>query len=75
MNTTLRIDIESVLCTDNVAIDKLRAKINQWITKGELKKYDIHTTSTHVIFNICRISPSKVEKSVKLIEEKSINEL
>ena len=50
----LRIDIECILATDSVNLTKVQAKINQWMTKGELVKYEIHTTNTHVVFNICR---------------------
>lgn len=50
----LRIDIECILANDSVNLTKIQAKINQWITKGELVKYEIHTTNTHIVFNICR---------------------
>ena len=49
-----RVDIEVILATDTKAIVQLQAKINQWITKGEFEKYEIHTTATHIVFNICR---------------------
>jgi len=49
-----RVDFEVILATDAKAITLMQSKINQWITKGELKKYEIHTTATHIVFNICR---------------------
>jgi len=49
-----RIDIKAIEASDSAALTKMQAQINQWLTKGELKKYEIHTTNTHIIFNICR---------------------
>ena len=49
-----KIDIYTILASDQVQLTKVQAKINQWITKGELKKYEIFTTADRVIFNICR---------------------
>jgi hypothetical protein len=49
-----RVDIKAIEATDAETIKKMQAQINQWITKGILKKYEIHTTNTHVVFNICR---------------------
>ena len=50
-----RVDIISIPVEDQQELTKVQSKLNQWLTKGELKKYEIHTTSTHVVFNICRI--------------------
>jgi hypothetical protein len=47
--------IESVDCTDAQAITKVQAKINQWNTIGILVKYEMHTTATHIVFNICKL--------------------
>lgn len=47
-----RVVIETVLAADAKALTGIQAKINQWITVGLLVKYEMHTTSTHVIFNI-----------------------
>lgn len=46
--------IESILASDQAALTKMQAKINQWMTTGLLKKYNIYTTSEYVIFNICK---------------------
>ena len=48
-----RVDFEVILATDAKAITLMQSKINQWITKGELKKYEIHTTAEYIVFNIC----------------------
>ncbi len=49
-----RVDIMSVPCDDQKAITAVQQKINQWITIGLLSKYEMHTTATHIVFNICR---------------------
>ena len=49
-----RVDIMSVPCDDQKAITAVQQKINQWITIGLLEKYEMHTTATHIVFNICR---------------------
>lgn len=49
-----RVDIFTILASDQQALTQMQQKINQWLTTKLLVKYDIHTTSTHVIFNICR---------------------
>lgn len=46
--------IESILASDQKALTKMQAKINQWMTTGLLKKYEMHTTSEHVVFNILK---------------------
>ena len=48
-----KIYIESILASDQKSLTKMQAKINQWITTGLLKKYEIHTTSEFVVFNLC----------------------
>lgn len=47
--------IESVDCADKEAITKVQQKLNTWKTTGILVKYEMHTTATHIVFNICRI--------------------
>lgn len=47
-----RVVIETVLAEDAKALTVMQAKINQWITIGLMIKYEVHTTSTHVVFNI-----------------------
>jgi hypothetical protein len=47
--------IETVDCTDTKAIKQVQQKLNVWKTTGILVKYEIHTTATHIVFNICKI--------------------
>lgn len=49
----MKVKIFSVLADDNASITGVQTKINQWITTGLLKKYEMHTTATHIIFNVC----------------------
>lgn len=49
-----RVDLFSVLASDSKELMKMQVRLNQWITKEELKKYEISTTATHIIFNVCR---------------------
>lgn len=44
----------SVPCDDQKAITEVQQKINQWMTIGLLEKYSVHTTATHIFYNICR---------------------
>ncbi len=48
------VKIISVLASDEKALTKAQMQINQWITTGILKKYEIHTAGEYVIFNICK---------------------
>lgn len=52
-NSNYKVEIVSIESTNADGITAIQKKINQWITTGILAKYEIHTTSTHVIFNIC----------------------
>lgn len=54
-NMKYSVVIESVDCTDAQAITKVQAKINQWNTIGILVKYEMHTTASHIVFNICKL--------------------
>lgn len=45
--------IESISGDDQKALTDMQKKLNQWMTTELLVKYEMHTTSTHVIFNIC----------------------
>lgn len=49
-----RVDIITVSGDNQAELTKVQTKINQWLTTGSLKKYEVHTTATHVIFNIAR---------------------
>jgi hypothetical protein len=46
--------IESVMASDAAGLTKVQTKINQWITTGILRKYEIHTAGEYVVFNICK---------------------
>lgn len=47
-----RILIKSIDASDSDALTQQQAKINTWITTGILIKYELHTTATHIVFNI-----------------------
>jgi hypothetical protein len=49
-----RIDLFSVLASDAKALMQMQTRLNQWLTAGTLKKYDVHTTSEYIVFNVCR---------------------
>ena len=49
-----RVDIITVPGDNQAELTKVQTKINQWLTAGTLKKYEMHTTATHIIFNIAR---------------------
>jgi hypothetical protein len=49
-----RIDLFTILASDSAELMKMQVRLNQWLTKGILKKYQVHTTATHIIFNVCR---------------------
>jgi hypothetical protein len=48
-----KVIIECILASDAKAITQMQAKINTWMTTSLLVKYELHTTATHVVFNIC----------------------
>ena len=50
----VRVDLFSVALADDKALTAMQTKLNQWLTAGTLVKYQIHTTSTHALFNVCR---------------------
>tara|TARA_B110000503_G_scaffold141675_1_gene235891 strand:+ start:304 stop:636 length:333 start_codon:yes stop_codon:yes gene_type:complete len=50
-----RVDLFSIEASASAELTKMQTKLNQWITAGTLKKYKVHTTSTHIVFNVCRI--------------------
>jgi len=47
-----RVQIFSVPCNEAEAITAVQKKINQWLTTGLLIKYEMHTTATHIVFNV-----------------------
>jgi hypothetical protein len=49
-----RVDIFSISASDAKALMQMQTRLNQWLTADTLIKYDIHTTSEYVIFNVCR---------------------
>ena len=50
-----RVDIFSFLASDAGELTKMQTRLNQWVTAGTLKKYDIHTTGDYIIFNVARL--------------------
>jgi len=48
-----KVKIISVLASDQEALAAVQKKINQWITTGLLKKYNMHTAAEYIVFNIC----------------------
>ena len=57
----IRVEIVSVLASDKKGLTAMQQKINQWITIGKLKKYDIHTTGEYVVFNIAMVKDTTEE--------------
>ena len=53
MKDLYKVRVVSVLASDAKAITAIQTKINQWITTGILKRYDMHTAAEYIIFNIC----------------------
>ena len=49
-----RVDLFSILASDSKELTVMQTKLNQWMTAKTLKKYSIHTTATHILFNVCR---------------------
>jgi hypothetical protein len=50
-----RVDIYSFLASDAKELMKMQTRINQWITSGTLKKYEIHTAGEYIVFNVARL--------------------
>jgi hypothetical protein len=50
-----RVDMYSFLASDAKELTKMQTRINQWITSGTLKKYEIHTAGDYIIFNVARL--------------------
>jgi hypothetical protein len=51
----MRVDLFTILASDHKELTKMQTKLNQWLTDKSLKKYNMYTTATHVIFNVCRL--------------------
>ena len=47
-----RVELITVLASDQKALTQVQQKINQWMTIGLLKKYEIISAGDNVIFNI-----------------------
>lgn len=47
-----RVEIITVLASEQKAITQVQQKINQWMTIGLLKKYEILSCGENIIFNI-----------------------
>lgn len=50
-NPSYRVDLEFVEFSD---LSKFQAKLNQWVTKGELVKYKTSLNDKGVLFEVCR---------------------
>jgi hypothetical protein len=48
----MKVQIFTVAADDQKGLTAIQQKINQWITVGLLKKYEMHTTASQVVFNI-----------------------
>ena len=55
----IRVELVSVLASDKKVLTAMQQKINQWITIGKLKKYEIHTAGEHIIFNIAMLKDTE----------------
>jgi hypothetical protein len=55
VSSKFRVDMELVDSTDKKSLVAMQAKLNQWITKGVLAKYEIHIVGTFILYNICRL--------------------
>lgn len=55
----VRVDLFSVALNNDKELTAMQTTLNQWITAGTLVKYQIHTTSTHALFNVCRLKDAK----------------
>ena len=49
-----RVDIITVPADKQEELTKVQTKINQWLTAGTLKKYEMIACGNNIIFNICR---------------------
>ena len=49
-----RVDIITVAGDNQAELTKVQAKINQWMTQGSLKKYEMISCGNNIVFNICR---------------------
>ena len=50
-NPNYRVDLEFVEFSE---LTKFQAKLNQWVTKGELVKYKTSLNDKGVFFKVCR---------------------
>lgn len=48
-----RVLIETALASDQKALRDIQKNINMWISQELLVKYEMHASSTHIVFNIC----------------------
>ena len=55
----IRVEIVSVLASDKKGLTAMQQKINQWITIGKLKKYEIHTAGEYIVFNIAMLKDTE----------------
>jgi hypothetical protein len=56
VNKTYRVDLVLVPVNDTKALTDVQSKLNQWITKGELVKFDVLAVGDNsLLFKICRL--------------------
>jgi len=55
----VRVDLFAVALNNDKELTAMQTTLNQWITAGTLVKYQILTTSTHALFNVCRLKDAK----------------
>ena len=54
VNQNYKVEIISIPAGDTKTIKATQAKINTWITKEKLVKYELHTAGDFIVFNICK---------------------
>ena len=55
VNKNYRVDLVLIRVDDQKALTQVQSQINQWITKGELKRFTTELSVTHILFQICRL--------------------
>lgn len=55
VNKSYRVDLILVPVNDTKALTDVQCKLNQWITKQELIKFDVVPVGDSLLFKICRL--------------------
>lgn len=55
VNKSYRVDLILVPVNDTKALTDVQSKMNQWITKQELIKFDVVPVGNSMLFKICRL--------------------